>query len=105
MTQVLEIDTSKSLYKPIEVKIDGKLFKVRELNVDALERIQALQVEAVAGSISAIKGILSEALDGPVELLGKLNINQVTDIVGFAINGTLKPEAKEKNARRPGPVK
>lgn len=100
--KILEIDTTKSLYKPLEIRIDGKTFKVKAITLDALEQIQALRDEAAAGSASAIRRMLKETLDGPLNLLGKLTIDKVIEVVEFAVSQAVKPEPDEKNGQGPG---
>lgn len=102
--KVLEIDTTKSLYRPLEIKIDGETFRIKAVTLDALEHIQALREEAAAGSAAAIRKMLSETLEGKLELLGKLTIDKVIEVVEFAVAQTVKPEADSKNAPVPEPV-
>ena len=102
--KVLEIDTTKSLYRPLEIKIDSETFKVKAVTLDALEHIQALREEAAAGSAAAIRRMLEETLEGRLELLGKLTIDKVVEVVEFAVSQTVKPEPDQKNGPAPEPT-
>jgi hypothetical protein len=102
MTTVLEIDTTKSLYKPEEILIDGKTFRIKTITFGALEKIQELQKDAQAGSALAIRQMLEAVLEGPMGLLPKLTLEQVAQVIEAAIGKAVAPEAKEKNGRRPG---
>ena len=55
MSTILEIDTTKSLYKSAEIVIDGQVFRVKTITLGALEEVQRLQVDAQAGSAAAIR--------------------------------------------------
>ncbi|MCJ7587547.1 MAG: hypothetical protein MUQ00_06580 [Candidatus Aminicenantes bacterium] len=102
MTTVLEIDTTKSLYKPIEIKIDGETFRVRTVTQGILEEVQRFSEDAKLGSAVAIRHMLELVLDGPNELLLKLTIPQIVEVVETAIGKAVAPKGKEKNGRRPG---
>lgn len=104
MTTVLEIDTKKTLYEPLEILIDGKVFRIKSVTFGAAEKIQKLQNDAATGSPSAIRKMLEAFLEGPMELLSKLTFKQIIAVLGV-IQKSVTPEAKEKNGRRPGPKK
>ncbi|MCK9598417.1 MAG: hypothetical protein WC583_02735 [Candidatus Omnitrophota bacterium] len=100
--KTLTIETAAGLYKPLELLIDGVTFRVKTMTLDALESVQGLQSEAAAGSAAAIKKMLGLVLEGPLEMVGKLTIDKIFDIVEFAVKETTKPEAESKNAPGPG---
>jgi len=102
VTTVLELDTTKSLYKSAEIVIDGKVFRIKSILFGTLEKIQDLQKDANAGSASAIRQMLESVLEGPTELLLKLTLDQVAKVIEAAIGKAVAPEAKEKNGHRPG---
>jgi hypothetical protein len=97
VTTVLEIDTTKSLYKPVELRIDGETFRVKTITLGVLENIQCLQKDAMEGSAAAIRKMLEFVLEGPVELLLKLSIEQVAEVIEAAVGKAIVPESTEKN--------
>ena len=97
MTTVLEIDTTKSLYKPIELRIDGETFRVKTITLEMLETIQFLQKDAVEGSAVAVRKMLETVLEGPIELLLKLTIEHVVKVIEAVVGKAIVPETKEKN--------
>jgi hypothetical protein len=99
---VLEIDTTKSLYKSAEIVIDGQSFRIKTITLGALEEVQRLQVDAQAGSAAAIRQMIESVLEGPTELLLKLTLDQVAKVIEAAVGKAVAPEAKEKNGPRPG---
>lgn len=102
MAIVLEIDTTKSLFEPIEVKIDGELFRVKEITLGALEKIQRLQKDTAEGSAAAIRQQLEALMDGDHKVLGRLTMSQLEQVLGIVIEKSLKPRGPEKNEPTPG---
>ena len=102
MSTVLEIDTTKSLYKSAEIVIDGQTFRIKTITLGALEDVQRLQADAQAGSAAAIRRMIESVLEGPTELLLKLTLDQVARVIEAAVGKAVAPEAKEKNGPRPG---
>jgi hypothetical protein len=102
MTVVLEIDTTKSLFEPIEIKIDGKLFRVRELTLGMLEEIQKFQTETAEGSAGAIRKQLETLVEGNAEAFGKLTMSQLEKVMSVIVEKSLRPKEPEKNAQKPG---
>ncbi|MCJ7828580.1 MAG: hypothetical protein MUP81_02435 [Dehalococcoidia bacterium] len=102
MTTVLEIDTTKSLYKSSEILIDGTTFRIKTITLGVLEAIQLLQKDAEAGSVAAIRKMIESVLEGPTELLLKLTVPQVAEVIEAAVGKAVAPKGKEKNGRRPG---
>jgi hypothetical protein len=49
------------------------------------------------GSATAIRKMLEFVLDGPVELLLKLTIEQVAEVIEAAVGKAIVPESAEKN--------
>ena len=104
MTVVLEIDTTKSLFEPIEIKIDGKLFRVRELTLGMLEEIQKFQVDMVQGSAEAIRKQLETLVEGNSEAFGKLTMSQLEKVMAVIVEKSLRPKEPEKNVQKPGGI-
>ena len=102
MSTILEIDTTKSLYKSAEIVIDGQTFRIKTITLGALEEVQRLQVDAQAGSAAAIRQMIESVLEGPTELLLKLTLDQVARVIEAAVGKAVAPKGKEKNGRRPG---
>ena len=100
--KVLEIDTSKSLYRPVEIVIDGQKFSVRSVTLGALETIQRLQKEAATGSAEAIRLMLESVLEGPMEILSKLTLDQVAQVIEAAVVNSVAPDPDQKNGSGPG---
>jgi len=102
MATILEIDTTKSLYKSSEILIDGTTFRIKTITLGVLEEIQRLQADAQAGSAAAIRKMIESVLEGPTEILLKLTVEQVASVIEAAVGKAVAPKGKEKNGRRPG---
>lgn len=97
----LTIDTSASLYAPIEVEIDGQKFTLRKITRAELQELAALDTEIAKGNLDAAYERL-EIMFGPSEVFSKLDLNQVGEVIRFVTRGILNPETAEKNAPKPG---
>lgn len=102
MSVVLKLDTTKSLFEPIEIEVDGTRLRVKRITLDDLEHIQALQERASAGSAAAIRESVSALLEGDVSIIGKLRLDQVAELIATVVERSVKPSAEEKNSSGPG---
>lgn len=102
MSERLKLDTKPSLFEPIEVEIDGKVLRVREVTLGMLDRIQQLQQEASAGSASAIRKNMEALLEGEVGILNDLPLAKLRTLIEFVVEKSLRPAGEEKNGQRPG---
>src|SRR4030043_167409 len=97
----LSIDTGASIYEPIEVEIDGKIFRLRKLAHKDFSELEALDKKVMEGHLVAAYERL-DILFGPDESFLKLDIHQVGEIIRFVAAQILNPEKKEKNLPKPG---
>ena len=104
MTVVLKLDTKPSLFNPIEVEIDGKIFRVKDLTLGSLERIQELQSALNEGSATAIRGILELLMEGEVSLLKDLSFRKIQKLIRVIVEKSMTAEDEEKNESGPGLV-
>ena len=97
----LRIDTKKSLYKPIEVEIDGKVFQVRRLTRDVLQEAERLDSEVASGKLDAAYERLEFLLQTKSKIFNKLSVEEVGEVTRFITSSMLSPEKSEKNESRP----
>jgi len=102
---VLEIDTKKTLHEPKEIKVNGKLFRVKPITLRNLEAIQTLWQDAQAGSAAAIRKMITSILDGPIDILIDLEIDRLNEVITAAVSRAASPDAKEKNESGPAEEK
>jgi len=96
----LVIDSTKPLYAPIEIEIDGQVLTLERVTQSMLQEIDSLERELQKGRLENAWRRL-EVLFGPNEVFSKLDIFQVERIIAFVVRAILAPEAAEKN--EPGP--
>lgn len=101
----LVIDTKKSLYKPIEIEINGKTYLVRRITRPVIVELEALAKKAGEGDVEAAYKQL-ELLLGKHKAFDDLELREVNDVIVFITDQIFKsekviPEA-EKKATRPG---
>ena len=105
MSVVLKFDTTPSLYEPVEIEIDGRRLQVKRITLGDLERIQALQLEAMAGSAKAIRESLETLLVGEaadIALLAKMPLEKLAELITAVVERAIKPGPEGKNS--PGPA-
>lgn len=126
MTERLKINTRECLYDPIEVEIDGEIYKTTKATRSVLEKVDKLDDEFAEKKDIRILYRILQALYGIDEgLLEKLDKREVEDIYlytkrGFAevererlriLENTVKKvwgqkesgkQEKPKNQKRPG---
>jgi hypothetical protein len=96
----LKIDTKKSLYDPIKIDIDGKVYKVKKITRPMLKKIGEYDKAVVEGDLeSAYKRL--ELFIGKHKVLNELNLNELIEITNYIITNLFKPTSTEKNMQRP----
>jgi hypothetical protein len=97
----LKIDTS--LFEPIEIEIDGKVYEARRLTRDVFKEIQALDEEISAGNIEAGYKLLEMLLgQEAVDVISGLDISIVNQICDFIVNRVATTGEAEKNGPKSG---
>jgi hypothetical protein len=96
----LKIDTKKSLYDPIKIDIDGKVYKVKKITRPMLKKIGEYDKAVVEGDLeSAYKRL--ELFIGKHKVLNELNLNELIEITNYIITNLFKPTSTEKNMQGP----
>jgi len=102
----LVLNTTKSLYKPIEVDINGKTYYCRKLTKAAIDRVFKYSELATKGDINAPYEQAHFAFSIPMKILYELDITEIGDINNKIIDAMLHPTKTEseieKNVKRPG---
>jgi len=97
----LVINTEKSLYKPIEVEIDGKVFFVRRITRDILKKLEEYDARILSGE-PVVEWLRLEFLfQTKSKTLDKLSLEEADGTFKFIINSIFSPEKSEKNESRP----
>jgi hypothetical protein len=108
----LKLSTSKSLYKPIEIEIDGETFRAKVLTRAMLRKMTTLEKKIRGGDADGAYEQL-EMIFGKHQVFDKLDLRQVNEIIAYVTTQFFKPEKaidvdeteEEKNVNRPGDKK
>jgi len=101
----LKLSTTKSLYKPITIEIDGTVLTAQPITREVLRKMASLEKRIRAGNVEAAYEQI-ELIFGKHKVFDKLVLQQVNEIVEYVSTCIFKPEreltAEEKNLKRPG---
>jgi len=101
----LKLSTTKSLYKPITIEIDGTELKARPMTRDVLRKMSVLEKRIRTGDVEAAYEQV-ELIFGKHKVIDKLELRQVNEIIEYVTTCIFKPErelqTEEKNLKRPG---
>ena len=101
MTVIRKSESGPSLFDPMEVEIDGRLFRVKQITLKVVEKVQTAATEAQKGSAKAIREMLEVLIDGDVDYLTDIPIRRLQDILSGIVARAFKPTDDEKNGPRP----
>lgn len=87
----LILSTTKDLYKPIEIEIDGKNFQVKRVTREILEKVAELDQSAKDGNLHAAYQQV-ELLIGKNKVINALDIRQIGKLIQHVIDSLYMPE-------------
>lgn len=99
------ISTKKSLYKPIEIEVDGKDYIITKISPGMLEEVKKLEKLSLEGDVKALIEQLKilTGIDPAVAM--KLDFRDISDLLDFIKDKIFTPEKieepEEKNGSKP----
>lgn len=99
---VLKLDTKPSLFDPIEIEIDGTVYRVREMTLARLEKLQTLTADMEAGSARAIREMLETVIEGDITNMMNLTIPKLQQLITVITERAVRSSEAEKNGHGPG---
>jgi len=111
MSKMLVLSTQKSIHKPIEVEVDGKIYQNRPLSRATFDELKKHEKAALGGDLEALYTQVTILFDIPIAVLNKLDIRDINTMLEYAMAQIFQPEAKtdkekaEKNVSKPGQSK
>jgi len=104
----LILSTQKSIHKPIEVEIDGKIYQNRPLSRATFDEVKKHEKAALGGDIEALYKQVQILYGVEMAVLNKLDIRDVNTLLQYTMTQVQQPlattdkEIAEKNAPKPG---
>ncbi len=106
----LVLSTQKSVHKPIEVEIDGKIYSNRPLSRATFDEVQKYEEAALKGDIEALYKQVTVLIDVPMEVLNEIDIRDINSLLEYVMKKIIPPatkpttdkEKKEKKTPKPG---
>ena len=107
MTERLTLSTKTSIFKPIEVVIDGKLYRTERIPPSLIKKILKFEKKAGDGDIDAVMAQLNLVLGVPIEILEEIDIRDLEKTLETISGRIFNPKkfipADEKDPLKPGP--
>lgn len=97
---VIDTKTQKSLFKPIEVEINGKNYSLDELTVERLEVMNEYEKQVQKGDLSAASKQLPLLFDVPINEVRKMDIRLVSKILNHLLECIFRAEEKEEEIEK-----
>jgi len=105
----LVLSTQKSIHKPIEVEIDGKIYQNQPLSRATFDKVKKYEKAAMGGDIEALYKQVQALFGVPMEVLNKLDIRDINTLLNHTMARVFQDsvpktdkEKAEKNAPKPG---
>jgi len=99
------VSTKKSLFKSIEIEIDGKIYSIKTISPAMLEKASQLESDALDGDIKALIEQLRVLTGIKKEIAMKLDVRDISELLKFITNLIFNPEKveepEEKNVSKP----
>lgn len=107
-SQRLVLSTTKSIHKPIEVEVDGKIYQNQPLSRATFDEVKKHEAAALKGNIEALYEQVKILYGVPMEVLNKLDIRDVSSLINFTMEQIFQAAPKTdkekagKNEPKPG---
>lgn len=99
----LILSTQKSIHKPIEIEIDGKVYQNRPLSRATFDDVKKYEKAAVGGDIEALYKQVQILFGVPMDVLNKLDIRDVNTLLTYTMAQIFQTDAetdKEKEEKK-----
>jgi hypothetical protein len=98
----LVIDTTKSLYKPIEIEINGTVYTIECLSTEYFEKSEKYDEGIAKGSIDSSALWLHNLVGVPLKLAKRMDLREINRIKIFITNKIYEYEPEPKNVESGG---
>lgn len=94
-----KVSTKESLFKPIEIEVDGKVYSVSMITAELIEKMEKYDNKAEAADMKAVTELLELIIGIPKEVSRKIDVrdlNKMLTYVSGKIYNPLKYEGKKE---------
>jgi len=97
-----KVNTKKSIFKPIEIEIDGKVYEIKKITTEILEEVSKYEEEARQGKIGALVRQLVAVSGGaiPESVAKKIDIRDIIGILDYISKCIYNPEKVENEVEK-----
>jgi len=81
----LILSTQKSIHKPIEIEIDGKIYQNKPLSRTTFDEVRKHEKAALKGDIEALYNQVNILFGVPMEVLNKLDVRDVNTLLQYTM--------------------
>ena len=93
--------TKESIFKPIEIEVDNKLYKIERIPGSVLKKALKYEDEVVSGNISATVSQLHLLTDIPESKLMEIDIRILNKMLQYILDKMYHPEEKDLKKKIP----
>lgn len=90
-----KFNTAKSLYKPLEIEVDGKTYQCKKITHDFLEKFLSFTNDALEGDIRAPYKQANFAFGVPLKILYQLDAPEIKEINNEVLSAMANAEKIE----------
>lgn len=98
----LVINTEESLYKPVDIEIDGQVYTVARITRPIQRQIMKLDEQWKSGDLDAAYKRL-ELLIGPQPFMEKIDVQQVNAITEYIVRKVYAPSKEDRAEEKKAP--
>jgi len=94
-----KVSTEKSLFKPIEIEVDGKVYSIDMITAEILDKVEKYDKKAETADMTAVTELLELLLGIPKEVSRKIDVrdlNKMLTYVSGRIYNPMKYEREEE---------
>lgn len=93
---MLDISTNESIYKPIEIKVEGKLYSKKIITYEEIKEWQKWDEKKIAKDSNGIYKQINEIMNIPIDILKKIDIRELKDIQEYILDNISNSTKREK---------
>ena len=97
-----KVSTKKSLFKPIEVEVDGVVYSVDMITADMIEKVTKFDKGAKGGDMTAVMEQLELLIGIPTKIAKKLDVRDLEKMMTYVSAKIFNPGKYEVEEEKNG---